>query len=209
MGWSINDVVVVDDATDFRDSLQRLLRARQWRVHAFASSDEFLGIADRLPPAILLLDIRVADCDGLELLERNGLDSFATIMMTGHGDVPSAVRAFKGGAVDFLEKPFTAAALFDALERASGLLSSKLQESGRRKDAESKLARLSGRELQVLRRLLGGGSNKSVARTLGISSRTVELHRARMMDKLGVRTAAELAYVAVLGGVDVRVETLH
>jgi two-component system response regulator FixJ len=143
------------------------------------------------------------EMDGLELqqhLTDRSLD-FPLIVITGHGDVPLAVRAMKAGAVDFIEKPFASEAILSSLEAALSRLTTPSEEDPAKTAATAKLALLSSRELQVLRGLLAGLPNKSIAYDLGISPRTVEIHRARLMGKMGARSLSELIRLALAGGV--------
>jgi len=143
------------------------------------------------------------EMDGLELQQHlidRSLD-FPLIVITGHGDVPLAVRAMKAGAVDFIEKPFTSEAILDSLELALLRLTALDEEDPAKVTAVAKLALLSPRELQVLEGLLAGLPNKSIAYDLEISPRTVEIHRARVMDKMGVRSLSELIRLALTAGV--------
>src|SRR6516165_1278905 len=174
-------VYVVDDDEAVRDSLSLLLEARGYTVRSFAGAPEFLAAAPTLRPGCLIADIRMPEMDGLELQQRlieRGL-AFPLIVITGHGDVPLAVRVMKAGAIDFIEKPFAAQAILDSLIVAFSRL-----DGPRERDTETlaraKLALLSPREREVLEGLLAGLPNKSIAYDLAISPRTVEIHRARV-----------------------------
>lgn len=191
-------VLVLDDDESFRESLTALLRSKGWKPVIFKDPASFLADAESLPSSVLMLDIRMPGVSGVDLLSRSAMRRFAVIMMTGHGDVPTAVASLKAGAVDFLQKPFSGLELDSALDVASEALSRRTESRSR--EAAAKLSLLSSREAQVLERLLLGGTNKSIALSLGLSSRTVELYRAKLMSKLEVRTASELAYIAALGG---------
>ncbi len=170
-------IYVVDDDDAVRDSLSLLLEARGYTVRSFASAPEFLTAAPSLRPGCLIADIRMPEMDGLELQQRliERALPFPLIVITGHGDVPLAVRAMKAGAIDFIE---TLAAT-----------------------ATAKLALLTPREREVLQGLLAGLPNKSIAYDLAISPRTVEIHRARVMDKMGARSLSELVRMSLAAGV--------
>ena len=196
-------VYVVDDDEAVRDSLSVLLESKAFAVRSFASALEFLEAAPSLLTGCLIVDIRMPEMDGLELQQRliDGSLDFPLIVITGHGDVPLAVRAMKAGAVDFIEKPFASEAILDSLEAALLRLSSLGEEDPAKVVAVAKLALLSPRELQVLEGLLAGLPNKTIAYDLKISPRTVEIHRARVMDKMGARSLSELIRLALAAGV--------
>ena len=195
-------VYIVDDDEAVRDSLSMLLESKAFAVKSFASAVEFLAAASSLHPGCLIVDIRMPEMDGLELQQHlidRSLD-FPLIVITGHGDVPVAVRAMKAGAVDFIEKPFTYEAILDSL--AVGFLRLTAPDKDPTKVAAiAKLELLSPRELEVLQGLLAGLPNKSIAYDLNISPRTVEIHRARVMDKMGARSLSELIRLALAAGV--------
>ena len=195
-------VYIVDDDEAVRDSLSMLLESKAFAVKSFASAVEFLAAASSLHPGCLIVDIRMPEMDGLELQQHlidRSLD-FPLIVITGHGDVPVAVRAMKAGAVDFIEKPFTYEAILDSLE--VGFLRLTAPDKDPVKVAAiAKLELLSPRELEVLQGLLAGLPNKSIAYDLNISPRTVEIHRARVMDKMGARSLSELIRLALAAGV--------
>ena len=195
-------VYIVDDDEAVRDSLSVLLESKGYAIKSFVSAPEFLAAAPSLPVGCLIVDIRMPEMDGLELqqhLINRSLD-FPLIVITGHGDVPLAVRAMKAGAIDFIEKPFALEAILDSLEVALLRLSTLDEEDPAKVAAAAKLALLSPRELQVLEGLLAGLPNKSIAYDLGISPRTIEIHRARLMDKTGARNLSELIRLALAGG---------
>ena len=195
-------VYIVDDDEGVRDSLSVLLESKAFAVKSFASAVEFLAAASSLQPGCVIVDIRMPEMDGLELQQHlidRSLD-FPLIVITGHGDVPVAVRAMKAGAVDFIEKPFTYEAILDSLE--VGFLRLTAPDKDPVKVAAiAKLELLSPRELEVLQGLLAGLPNKSIAYDLNISPRTVEIHRARVMDKMGARSLSELIRLALAAGV--------
>src|SRR5215469_4620574 len=192
-------VYIVDDDEAVRDSLSVLLQSKAFEVRSFGSAPEFLATAPSLPAGCLIIDIRMPEMDGLELQQHLTARSlnFPLIVITGHGDVPLAVRAMKAGAVDFIEKPFAAEAILSSLEAAL----SRLNTAGEDPAKEKATAMLTPRELQVLKGLLVGRPNKSIAYDLQISPRTVEIHRARLMDKTGARSLSELIRLALAAGV--------
>lgn len=196
-------VYIVDDDEAVRDSLSVLLGSRTYAVKSFGSAPEFLAAALSLPLGCLIVDIRMPEMDGLELqqcLTERGL-YFPLIVITGHGDVPLAVRAMKAGAVDFIEKPFTSEAILNSLDMALSRLAAPSEQDPTATAAAAKLVLLSPRERQVLEGLVAGLPNKTIAYDLAISPRTVEIHRARVMDKMGARSLSELVRLALAAGV--------
>lgn len=192
-------VYVVDDDAAVRRSLERLLESAGIRVISYETSFAFLEAAPGLAPGCVLLDLKMPEMDGLELqaLLRKRNVSLPAIVMTGQGDVQSAVRAMKAGAIDFIEKPCNDDVLLDAIEAA--LTKPNRADLGRdTAEAARRMATLTPRERQVLDALVKGRPNKVIAFDLGISVRTVEVHRARMMERLGVRQLAEAIRLAVL-----------
>ena len=192
-------VHVVDDDPAVRRSLERLLDAAGFHVVSYQSPAAFLNAASGLSAGCVLLDIRMPGVDGLEVQARlNRLRvNLPVIVMTGHGDVPSAVRAMKAGAVDFLEKPFDDETLLNAIggafAKASRLIGDREAER-----AAQRIAALSPREREVLDALLAGRPNTVIAFDLNISVRTVEVHRARMMERLGTKQFADAIRLAVM-----------
>jgi two-component system, LuxR family, response regulator DctR len=197
-------VYIVDDEDVLRDALAWLLRTRRLLSEAFASAEAFEAMLDARPPgawptapSCLLLDVRMPGMSGLALFERlveRGLTaSLPVIFLTGHGDVPTAVSAVKRGAFDFVEKPFSDNALVDRIEQALEASRSSLEGQRERDKVAQALAELTDREREVMRLVIDGKPNKLVADALGISVRTVEVHRARVFDKMKVRSAVELA----------------
>ena len=194
---------IVDDDEAVRDSLSVLLQSKGYAVKSFVSGPEFLAATPSLSAGCLIVDIRMPEMDGLtlqqQLLERNL--GFPLIVITGHGDVPLAVRAMRAGAVDFIEKPFASEAILISLGAAFARLAGSAQQDPAGTTAARKLDLLSPREREVLGGLLAGLPNKSIAYDLGISPRTVEVHRARVMDKMGARILSELVRLALAAGV--------
>ena len=192
-------VYVVDDDPALCRSLRFLLEAEGWPVRLFASAEAFLDEirARECPeqPCCLLLDIRMPAMSGLELqqvLRERGFDA-PILFMTGHADVSMAVQAMKCGACDFIEKPFDDQAIIDAVAKAIERCASMLDEAQRRDGARAALAHLSPREQEVAHLVARGLPNKLVAAELGISEKTVHIHRQHVMEKAGTSSAAELA----------------
>lgn len=194
-------VHVVDDDPGLRRSLRFLLESVGWDVRLHASAEEFLEVCDTLQPALhaqpccMLLDIRMAAMSGLELqqvLQERGIE-LQIIFMTGHADVSMAVQAMKSGAADFIEKPFKDQLMLDAVAAAVRRSAEAQQESRIRQEALDMLAALSPRESEVARLVALGQPNKLIAATLGISEKTVHIHRQHVMEKAGLSSAAELA----------------
>ncbi|KPF74983.1 nitrogen fixation protein FixJ [alpha proteobacterium AAP81b] len=198
-------VYIVDDELAVRRSVGFMLKTSGYLVDAFESGEAFLAAAARLAPGCVLLDVRLAGMDGLavqEAMRGRGI-ALPVIVFTGHGDVGLAVRAMKGGAVDFLEKPFEKAAVIAAIEQALRIGSSRAQLDALAAAAQARLNILSPREHDVLAGLVEGQSNKVIAYDLGISPRTVEIHRANVMAKLAVGSLSEalrIAFTARMGG---------
>jgi two-component system, LuxR family, response regulator FixJ len=190
---------VVDDDPQVRRSLERVLLSEGFTPILYDSGFAVLGAASGLSAGCMIVDVRMPGMGGLELLARlNDLGiSLPVIMMTGHSDVPTAVRAMKAGAVDFIEKPFDEERLLASIEaalRSAGRAGRDREAAG----AARRIAPLSRRERQVLDGLVAGHANKVIAYNLGISTRTVEVHRARMLVRLGTRHTAEAIRLAVM-----------
>lgn len=181
-----------------------MLRTAHYDVHPWPDGASFLEGAGAFGPACALLDIRMPDLSGFEVhaaIEKSDLP-IATIILTGHGDVATAVRALRAGAINFLEKPIKSSALIAAVDDALASLARQGKSSPRSRQAIERLAALSPRELEVLKGLAAGQQNKSIALDLGISPRTVEVYRANIMEKLGASNLSEVLYVAFAAGVD-------
>jgi two-component system, LuxR family, response regulator FixJ len=195
-------IYIVDDDDAVRDSLSVLLEANGYTVRAFASAPEFLVAAPTLRPGVLIADIRMPEMDGLELQQRliERSLAFPLIVITGHGDVPLAVRAMKAGALDFIEKPFGAETIFNSAAAALARVAERDEPDPIGVTAASRLAELTPREREVLEGLLAGFPNKTIAYDLAISPRTVEIHRARVMAKMGARSLSELVRLGLAAG---------
>jgi len=196
-------VYVVDDDRDVRRSLSFMLGAAEIRSHPYGSGSDFLDALPDLEPGCILLDLRMPQMDGFHVMtalaERN-ID-WPVIVMTGHGEIPIAVRAMKLGAVDFIEKPFSEAALLACFAQAFATIEERAASGKRRREAHDRAALLTAREKEVLSSLLAGHSNKQIALSLGISLRTVEMHRGNMMDRLGASSLAEALTLALEAGI--------
>lgn len=195
---------IVDDEESIRRSAGFMLKTSGFTVASYPSGVAFLREVRHAEAGCILLDVRMPDMDGLEvqqaLLERGV--AMPVIILTGHGDISIAVRAMKAGAVEFIEKPFEKAVLLDAIAAAFERLDDSDKRVARAADAAVLISALTGREQDVLRGLADGLPNKTIAYDLGISPRTVEVHRANLMTKLGVRSlsdALRIAFAANLG----------
>ena len=188
-------VHVIDDDPAIRDSLDWLFRSRELPVTTWDSGEAFLAAWSPQTRGCLVLDVRMAGMSGLEVLDR--LDEQGSILpvivLTGHGDVPVAVQSLKKGAVDFLEKPFDAGDLVDRVRAALELEARRHTVATTSRALAERLDTLSTREREVMDLMLKGLLNKQIADDLGIAMRTVEVHRARILEKFGVRSAVELA----------------
>lgn len=191
-------VHLVDDDDAIRRSAGFLLKTSGYLVVPYASGDAFLASAKSAAVGCVLLDIRMPGMDGLEVQQAMNDRGIAlpVIMLTGHGDVTLAVRAMKAGAVDFLEKPFEKIALLAAVEKGFDRLREGDRLDMSAADAAVQLASLTGRERDVVGGLIDGHPNKVIAFNLGISPRTVEIHRANLMRKLGTTSLAEVLQIA-------------
>lgn len=198
MSSEVKLVHLVDDDAAIRRSVGFMLKTSGHEVETYESGAELLKKADHLEQGCVLLDIRMPGMDGLEVqqaLQEKGV-TLPVIIMTGHGDVGLAVKAMKAGAVDFIEKPFEKDTLVSALEEGFRRLSRKEATTDRQKNAEVRLQALTPRERDVLNGLAQGFPNKTIAYDLGISPRTVEIHRANLMAKMEVRSLSEALRIA-------------
>lgn len=195
-------VHLVDDDEAIRRSASFMLRTSGLVVKTYSSGIELLAAGKELEPGCILLDVRMPGMDGLEvqmaLKERD--IRLPVIVMTGHGDVSVAVQAMKVGAVDFIEKPFEKATLLSALEEGFAQLTRTGTRAARAEEALAQLDVLTPREREVLEGLVKGYPNKTIAYDLGISPRTVEIHRANVMSKLGVASLSEALRIAFAAG---------
>jgi two-component system response regulator DctR len=206
MSASLPVVYIVDDEEVVRDALGWLLRSRRQLFEGFASAEAFLEFLDALPeggahwptcPSCVLLDVRMPGMSGLalfeRLIERGLLARLPVIFLTGHGDVPSAVDALKRGAYDFVEKPFSDNALVDRVLQALAHSGEAIARRAQEGLLQQRVQELTEREREVMQLIVRGLPNKLIADQLNISVRTVEVHRARVFDKMDVKSAVELS----------------
>jgi len=194
-------ISVVDDDGAVRDSITLLLESGGFSVKGFASARQFLDAKNS--GACLIADIRMPEMDGLELQQeivKKG-SGLPVIIITGHGDVPLAVRAMKAGALDFIEKPFDGELMLASVRRALAQSSESRSQAALAEAAQSRIAALTARERQVLEHLVAGRPNKIIAYELDISPRTVEIHRAHLMEKMQAKSLSELVRLALAVGV--------
>ena len=191
-------VYLVEDDEAVRDAITVVLRSAAIVVRSYASAEELLVHYDSSHPHCLLLDIRLPGMNGLELQRRLRAEApgVPIVLITGHADVPLATQAFKAGAVDFIEKPLEASVLLAAVEAAFEVARGLARERDRRFEIARRLGMLTQREREVMERVVAGDTNKVVAITLGISPRTVEIYRRRVMEKLQARTLPDLVRIA-------------
>lgn len=192
-------VYVVDDDEAVRDSLQWLLEGQDYRVRTFESAEAFLSRYEAREVACLIADIRMDGMSGMELQDRllERQSPLPIVFITGHGDVPMAVESMKKGALDFIQKPFDEAQLLGLVERMLEKAHQSFSVHQQAASREALLAKLTSRETQVLERIVAGRLNKQIADDLGISIKTVEAHRANIMEKLNANTVADLLKVAL------------
>jgi len=194
-------VYVVDDDQAVRDALQLLLRSVKIESQVFASGQDFLAALDGEARGCVLLDIRMPGMSGMDVqkeMNQRGA-GLAVIFLTGHGDVPMAVQAMQEGAFDFVQKPFRDQDLLDTIRRALEQSESQHEQREQVDEIKTRLALLTPRESEVLEKVVAGKSNKVIASDLGLSTRTVEIHRSRVMEKMQADSLAHLVrmYVAV------------
>lgn len=196
-------IAIVDDDEPVRDSLDVLIRACGYDTITFTNATDFLAHALESVSCVLL-DVRLPDGDGIDVLDRLTKSDVRSpvIMITGHGDVPMAVRAMRIGAADFIEKPFEPDELLAAIERAVERYMSQAEDPAGAEAARERLGRLTPRENQVMHKLILGRQNKVIAHELGLSPRTVEVHRARVMEKTAVNSLSELVRLAIAAGIE-------
>jgi FixJ family two-component response regulator len=190
---------VVDDDEAVRDSLQWLLEGKGYRVRCFESAESFLSRYDAREVACLIVDIRMAGMTGLELQNRliEARSPLPIVFITGHGDVPMAVDTMKKGAMDFIQKPFNEEQLVGLVERMLDHAKDTFADYQLSVSRDALLSKLTLRESQVLERIVAGRLNKQIADDLGISIKTVEAHRANIMEKLSANTVADLLKIAL------------
>jgi len=197
------EILIVDDDAAVRDSLSALLEASGFVVHQFDCAKALLASPLLGRSACVVADIRMPDMDGLALQEeliKRGI-GLPVIIVTGHGDVGLAVRAMKAGAVDFIEKPFDEQLMLDSVGRAITVSKESRSQVALAQAAEARIPLLTARERQVLEHLVAGRANKVIAYELDISPRTVEIHRAHLMEKMQARSLSDLIRLALAAGV--------
>ena len=196
-------VFIVDDDPALLKSLSRLLKEEGWLVETYESAEAFLARRDPQAPGCLLLDVTLPGLDGLELQRRlaEAGQALPIVFLTGHGDIPMSVRAIKAGAADFLTKPVTAEALFAAVRAAIAEDASARQDRADVAQLEQRFSTLTPREREVLVAVAKGRLNKQIAADLGIVEQTVKFHRARIMERMQAKTAAELMLIAATLGI--------
>ena len=187
-------VAIIDDDDALRDALAVLVTAAGWRAEGFVCAEDFLASLDGERAGCALIDVRLPGMDGMELFRRlaEAAPGFPVVMLTGHGDVPMAVEALKAGAVDFIEKPFDPDRLLTSLRQALSRDAEIRETKLALEEFRTLIDKLTLREREVMDLMVLGQSNKMIAAKLGISPRTVEIYRARVMDKMQVRSLAEL-----------------
>lgn len=195
-------VYVVDDDEMVRSSTAFFLQSSGYTSDVWSSGTDFLAAMPTLAAGCVMLDIRMPEIDGLQVMElmADRLAHLPVIIMTGHGDIAIAVRAMKLGASDFLEKPYEETALLDTIERLFATLDKQVVISTQQEDARQHISMLTRREGDVLRGLAEGLPNKVLAYKLGLSVRTVEMHRSNMLQRLGVKSLPEALRMAYLAG---------
>jgi FixJ family two-component response regulator len=191
-------VFVVDDDASMREALCRLMRSVDLHVEAFSSAGQFLGHQMPNTPACLVLDVRLPDFSGLELQQKLSASNkrVPIIFITGHGDIPMTVRAMKAGAIEFLTKPFRDQDLLDAVQSAIAKDRLAIQRRAETLRLESRFARLTAREKEVMALVVKGRLNKQIAAELGTSDITVKIHRAQVMQKMEVESVPDLVRIA-------------
>ena len=191
-------VFIVDDDPSVRESLTRLIEATGYAVEAFASAREFLERERYAGPSCLVLDVRMPGLSGLDLQEMlaGAGRRMSIVFVSGHGDISMSVRAMKGGAVDFLTKPFDEKELLTAIDRAVAKDVHDLDDEARLAEVQKRVNTLTPREVEVFALVVTGMLNKQIASRLGIVEKTVKVHRARVMEKMRARSVAELVRLA-------------
>jgi two-component system response regulator FixJ len=199
-------IYVVDDDEAVRDSLQIMLEAHGFGIKSFSSGEEFLAALVPGLDGCVLLDVNMPGLNGFDVQQRLAGSGLPVIVVTGHGDVPSAVKAMKAGAVDFVEKPFAEAVILDAIDRALTQRDATKRAHHAAVEITARLDRLTPREREVFEQLVLGQPNKIIAHLLTISPRTVEIHRSRVMEKMQARHLSELVRMALAVGITGNVE---
>jgi len=204
---SMFTIYLVDDNPGVLKGLSRLLRAKGYDSRAFSSAQEFLEQHDPAVAGCAIFDLAMPGLDGLTLQQvfKAGGNQRPVIFLTGKGDIPKSVQAMKAGAIDFLTKPVNDVALLDAIARAEHDDAEARQKHAELVAIEAKIATLTPREREVLSHVVAGRLNKQIASELGTVEKTIKVHRGRMMEKLGVRTVADLVRLAEKAGISSRI----
>ncbi|WP_420411692.1 response regulator transcription factor [Roseibium sp.] len=191
-------IYIVDDDAAVRDALSVLFNMEGYIVETFTDGDAFIQSASKTVPACVMLDVHMPGRSGIEILKALNAENYPApiFIISGQGDIPMAVEAIRNGAFDFIEKPFSADAVLERVR--DSIATMKQRQSGEETFSFQGADLLTRREQEVLKEITGGASNKEAGRSLNISPRTVEVHRARIMEKLGARNAADLVRI-VLG----------
>jgi len=191
---------IVDDDREVREAIELLMDSVGLASQSFASAPDYLDRFDPYLPGCLVLDVRMKGMSGLDLQQRLSAEPLypPIIVITGHGDVPMAVRAVKSGAVDFIEKPFNDQVLLDAVHRAFEHDAERRGQASRLADIQDRLHRLTPREREILEQVVAGKRNRVIAADLGISQSTVEAHRAKVMEKMEAQTLSDLMRMMLL-----------
>ncbi|MBO6890896.1 MAG: response regulator transcription factor [Roseibium sp.] len=191
-------IYIVDDDPSVRDALSVLFNMEGYVVETFSDGDTFVKSASKAVPACVMLDVHMPGRSGIEILKALNAENYPApiFIISGQGDIPMAVEAIRNGAFDFVEKPFSAESVLERVKESIAAM--KKREADTTTYSFNGAEQLTRRELEVLKEITDGASNKEAGRTLGISPRTVEVHRARIMEKLGARNAADLVRI-VLG----------
>jgi FixJ family two-component response regulator len=193
-------VFIIDDDQEVREAIGLLMASVGLATESYAGAREYLDAFDPGRPGCLVLDVRMKGMSGLDLQQRLGAEPLhpPIVVVTGHGDVPMAVRAVKAGAVDFLEKPFNDQVLLDAVHRAFEQDAEHRGQAMRLADIQERMDRLTPREREILEQVVAGKRNKVIAADLGITQSTVEAHRAKVMEKMEARSLSDLMRMLLL-----------
>jgi FixJ family two-component response regulator len=203
MSGSRSLVYVIDDDESMRRSIKRLLKAHGLEAETFPSADEFLCLPRAARPSCLVLDLSLPGMSGIDLqkeMERRNLN-LPIVFITGHGDIPTSVEAMKGGAIDFLPKPFSSKALIEAVERAIARARGDEKRRLERTKVDKRVGTLTPRELEVMKLVITGMLNKQIASELGTSVKTIKVHRSRVMQKMEAESVADLVRLAEKAGI--------
>ncbi|MGP1354820.1 MAG: response regulator transcription factor [Parasphingopyxis sp.] len=196
-------IILIDDDPAVLDSLGSRLALAGHAIETYDDAEQFLADADLADADCVMLDIRMPKSDGMRILEQlqRRDPNLPVIMMTGHGDVELAVSAIRKGAVDFLEKPFRDSRLIDAIDKAAAQRETERAQTAEQTELTDRMDTLTPREMDVFREMVTGQPNKVIAYNLGCSPRTVEIHRARVMTKMGAKNLAEIVRIALRLGI--------